>query len=97
MRSLSPPSDRPYRVPWHVDRVFGTHPLITNRGAEPCLAVRMFTAEAPARPRTLHCGVVQPGQTVELCLCTCDPADAVVSVAWFRPEDEEEYLWRFVL
>jgi hypothetical protein len=36
-----------------------------------------------------------PGESAELCLCACDPDDVVATIAWFRPEDGGEYVWRF--
>lgn len=40
-------------------------------------------------------GYMTPGESVELCLCALDPDDCVVTLAWFRPDDGHEYVWRF--
>lgn len=38
-----------------------------------------------------------PGETAEMCLCDIDADTAVVTLAWFRPDDGAEHPWRFVL
>lgn len=87
----------PYSVPWRVDRVHGTHPLVTNSADRAVEFVRAFVDVGHRARETQQWGRVSPGETVELCLCDHDPADTVVTLAWFRPEDGTEYLWRFVL
>ncbi len=100
LRALNPPDDRApcaYRVPWSVDRVFDTHPLVTNTSPTAADFVRVFTWSPDAGATTEHRGRVLPGETVELCLCEADPDEAIVTIAWFRQEDGLEYVWRFVL
>jgi len=102
LKALNPPQERPrrppaYRVPWAVERVFETHPLVINAGEQPVDFVRVFTQPAAAAGTTEHWGRMLPGETAELCLCDVDLADAVVTIAWFRPDDEAEYVWRFVV
>jgi hypothetical protein len=86
-----------YRVPWRVDRVYDTHPLITNDSGCAVDFVRVFVDSAQSAPETAFWGQMFPGETVELCLCDHDPADVVVTVGWFRPETGLEYVWRFVV
>ena len=38
---------------------------------------------------------MMPGESAELCLCALDPDDCIVTVAWFRPHDGREYVWRY--
>lgn len=40
---------------------------------------------------------VLPSEDVELCLCAADLDEVVVTIAWFRPTDGLEYVWRFVV
>ena len=99
LRALDPEEPRPslaYRVPWHVDRIYDRHPLITNVSRAPLDFVRVFI-DRGAAATTEHWGQMTPGDTAEVCLCDADPDDTVVTLAWFRPEDGEEYLWRFVV
>ncbi|MDO8383660.1 MAG: hypothetical protein Q7T17_11875 [Microbacterium sp.] len=54
----------------------------------------------PRLPRTPRVethlwGLMTPGESVELCLCALDPDDCLVTLAWFRPDDGREYVWRF--
>ena len=91
-----------YPVPWRVDRVYDTHPLVTNDSASVVDFVRVFIDNrrrvdgGRGAPETQHWGQMLPGETVELCLCDRDPADVVVTLGWFRPETGVEYVWRFV-
>lgn len=87
---------RAHRVPWRVDRIYDRHPLVTNSGPVPLDFVRAFIS-LRAMPTTEHWGQMLPGETAELCLCDADPDDTVVTLAWFLPEDGQEYLWRFVM
>lgn len=99
LRALDPDESLPptaYRVPWRVDRIYDRHPLVTNVGAVPLDFVRVFT-DLGATAATEHWGQMPPGDTAELCLCDADPDRTVVTIAWFRPDDGEEYLWRFVM
>lgn len=98
-RALGPddsPRSLAYRVPWRVDRIYDTHPLVTNAGRTVLDFVRVFI-EHPPGAATEHWGQMPPGATAELCLCDADPDDTIVTIAWFRPDDGEEYLWRFVM
>lgn len=98
LRALDPDEPRPplaYRVPWRVDRADERHPLVTNSSPVTLDFVRVFTDAGPST--TEHWGQMPPGDTAELCLCDADPDSAVVTIAWFRPDDGEEYLWRFVM
>ena len=92
------PDDLPpaYRVPWQVDRVYDTHPLITNDSVTTVDFVRVFVDSTRCAPETQFLGQMLPGETAELCLCGHDP-DVVVTVGWFRPETGVEYVWRFVV
>ncbi|MDR2320389.1 hypothetical protein ACIPY5_17975 [Microbacterium sp. NPDC089698] len=99
-RSPDPPSARrpepAYAVPWTVDRRDRTHPVITN-GAGEVRFVRVF-ARAPSGPgRTQLWGHVRGGDQLEVCLCDADVDDIVITLAWFRPDDGLEYVWRFVV
>lgn len=91
-----PPPPVAYRVPWRVDRADARHPLITNAGAAALDFVRVFLDLGRAAA-TEHWGQMLPGDAAELCLCDADPDAAVITLAWFRPEDGDEYLWRFVM
>jgi hypothetical protein len=97
LRALDPVETQAYRVPWRIDRTHGTHPLITNAGPAPLELVRAFIAVGQRSHETQRWGRVATGETVEICLCEHDPADVIVTIAWFRPEDGVEYVWRFVL
>lgn len=92
VESIDPPPRDAYRVPWRVRRTRDLHPLLTNASNSPVDFVRVFTAR-----RVTRLGQVLPGETVEVCLCEEDADSVVTTIAWFRPEDGEEYLWRFVL
>ncbi len=93
LRLLEPSTPRPYRVPWRVDRVYDTHPLVTNDGDEAVEFVRVFRSDGT----TEHWGRLLPGETAELCLCEADLNRLVITLAWFRPDTGEEYCWRFVM
>jgi len=99
LRALDPDEQLPplaYRVPWRVDRVYDRHPLVTNAGPVALDFVRVFV-DLGAGSATEHWGQMPPGDTAELCLCDADPDDTAVTIAWFRPDDGEEYLWKFVM
>ncbi|WP_203579809.1 hypothetical protein [Microbacterium hibisci] len=99
LRALDPDDPRPplaYRVPWRVDCLYDRHPLVTNAGAVALDFVRVFV-EHGSMSTTEHWGQMPPGDTAELCLCEAEPDDTVVTLAWFRPDDGAEYLWRFVM
>ncbi|MDA4895346.1 MULTISPECIES: hypothetical protein [Microbacterium] len=93
-RDQSPPPA--YAVPWDVDRRDRLHPVITNLSTEADF-VRVF-ASSPAGPQqTQLWGRVRSGQQLEICLCEADVDDTVLTLAWFRPSDGLEYVWRFVV
>lgn len=99
---LPSPRDRPprtpaYRVPWTIDRLYGTHPLVRNSGSAPVDFVRVFTWSPANGGATEHWGQMLPGEVVEMCLCAGDADDTTVTLAWFRQADEKEYVWRFVV
>jgi len=99
LRPLDPSEIPPpvaYRVPWLVRRDDPSHPVLCNDGAEPADFVRVFRDDVP-QERTQLWGQVLPGEDIELCLCDADPDDVVVTLAWFRPSDGLEYVWRFVV
>lgn len=92
--------DRAYHVPWRVERLHDSHSLVINAGSTPLDVVRVFvhlgdSARGTQRVETHLWGGMMPGESAELCLCALDPADCVVTVAWFRPEDGREYVWRY--
>ena len=94
--SEQPPPPHAYRVPWRVDEIYARHPLVTNASRSPLDVVRVFV-DAGASSTTEHWGLMPPGDTAELCLCEADPGFAIVTIAWLRPEDGEQYLWRFAM
>lgn len=99
LRALDPDDPRPpsaYRVPWRVDRVYDRHPLVTNAGPSAVDVVRVFVDHG-TRSATEHWGLMPAGDTAELCLCDAEPDETTVTIAWFRPDDGEEYLWSFVI
>lgn len=92
--------ERAYLVPWRVERLHDSHSLVTNAGATPLDVVRVFVQVGAApggsgRIETHLWGGMMPGESAELCLCALDPEDCVVTVAWFRPRDGREYVWRY--
>jgi hypothetical protein len=97
LHALEPSELHAYRVPWRVDREHGTHPLVTNSSDAPLEVVRAFIDVGHRVRETQQWGRVAVDETVELCLCDHDPSEAIVTLAWFRPRDGVEYLWRFVL
>ena len=86
-----------YPVPWTVDRSDPAHPVVTNSDSHPADFVRLFHEDADGEGRTDLWGEVQPGESLEVCLCAADRDDTVVTVAWFRRVDGLEYVWRFVV
>lgn len=95
--SSEPPPPSAYRVPWHVDRDDPAHPRLHNQGADALQYVRVYIADATELPAAESWGRVRPGEHRELCLCGCDLDDTTVTVAWFRPEDDREWAWSFVI
>lgn len=95
LRALEP-DDHPsaYRVPWRVDHLYDSHPLITNESDRAVDFVRVFVVGGRCDGGTEFWGQMLPGETAELCLCAYDPADVVVTLGWFRPETGVEYVWR---
>ena len=71
--------------------------VVVAGSAEVAKAKAVFTHSAAGEGATEHWGQMLPGETAELCLCDADPADTVVTIAWFRPDDGKEYVWRFVV
>lgn len=88
---------RVYPVPWHISRGDPRHPRLTNIGSEVLDTVRGFVSDRHGSARTDRWGVLQPGDSVQLCLCAADVASTIVTLAWYRPGTDEEYLWRFVV
>ena len=84
-------------MPWAIDRANPAHPGVTNEGRDPADFVRVFHAGVDGEERTQFWGQVLPGERVELCLCTADLDEVVVTVAWFRQQDGQEYVRRFVV
>ena len=93
---LQPLPPLAYCVPWVISRRDHAHPVVLNAGREPVDFVRVFRADVRDEARVDLWGQVLPGETAELCLCGSDPDEAVVTIAWFRPLDGLEYVWRFV-
>jgi len=95
------PSDVPppaaYRVPWHVSREDPAHPVVTNRSPEAADFVRVFRGDRGGHETTQLWGQVLPAERMELCLCSADLDEVVVTLAWFRQTDGLEYVWRFVV
>lgn len=99
LRPIDPEQTPPpvaYRVPWLVDRDDRTHPVVTNGSAESADFVRVFR-DGQSGEGTELWGQVLPSEDIELCLCAVDLDEVVVAIAWFRPTDGLEYLWRFVI
>lgn len=97
-RITSPPKlPTTYRLPWHVSRDDRMHPSVVNASDEPADFVRVFHARRDDGTATELWGQVLPSEKVELCLCAADLDDVVVTLAWFRPSDGLEYVWRFVV
>ncbi|MFC4138849.1 MULTISPECIES: hypothetical protein [unclassified Microbacterium] len=92
-----PPSVPAYRVPWRVLRDERAHPVVVNGGDEPVDFVRVFHDVPATGIVTDLWGQVLPAERLELCLCAADLDDVVVTLAWFRPDDGLEYVWRFVV
>jgi hypothetical protein len=90
----SPPSAA-YPVPWRIERICEAHPLVLNDSATVADFVRVFITSGRATVETVHWGQMLPGESAELCLCACDADDVIATIAWFRPDDGTEYVWRF--
>lgn len=88
--------DSSYPVPWSVDRRDRTHPVVTNRTGIVDF-VRVFARTTQDPGRTQLWGQVRLGEQLEICLCDTDIDDVVITLAWFRPDDGLEYVWRFVV
>lgn len=101
LRALNPNQSarsHAYRVPWHIDREQGPHAIVTNDSESAVDFVRVFVGtDSSTATGTQLWGQMLPGEACDLCLCNLDPADVVVTLAWFRPENGVEYVWRFVL
>ncbi|MDR6865476.1 hypothetical protein J2Y69_000058 [Microbacterium resistens] len=94
MDSEAPPA---YAVPWLIDRRDRTHPVVANGDTRTADFVRVFASTGTGVQRTQLWGRVAPGEQLEICLCDVDPDDLVLTLAWFRPGDGLEYVWRFVV
>lgn len=92
-----PPPPPAYRVPWRVVRTDAEHPIVINDSRDAADFVRVFRGDGDPADRTQLWGQVLPAEEIELCLCKTDPDDIVVTLAWFRPIDGLEYVWRFVI
>jgi hypothetical protein len=88
--------DPSYPVPWSVDRRDRTHPIVANRAGTVDF-VRVFARTTQDPGRTQLWGQVRLGEQLEICLCDTDIDDVVITLAWFRPDDGLEYVWRFVV
>ncbi|WP_119697254.1 hypothetical protein [Microbacterium halotolerans] len=86
-----------YAVPWKVDRADPRHPVMTNVSTEVLDTVRCFVGDRHGRARTDRFGSLRSGDAVQLCLCRADLPSTIVTLAWYRPGTDEEFLWRFVL
>lgn len=95
------PSDVPppaaYRVPWYVSREDSAHPVVINQSSEAADFVRVFRGDRGGNETTQLWGQVLPAERMELCLCSADLDEVVVTLAWFRQSDGLEYVWRFVV
>ncbi|WP_194422003.1 hypothetical protein [Microbacterium abyssi] len=99
LRPIDPSETPPpvaYRVPWFVRRTDPRHPVLVNGSAESADFVRVFRDDRSGE-RTQLWGQVLPSEDIELCLCAAEVDDVVVTIAWFRPADGLEYVWRFVV
>src|SRR5690606_28475876 len=93
--SQIPPTDA-YRVPWRIRRSDPHHPVVVNDGTESADFVRVCRDDVGS-DRTELWGQVLPSEDIQLCLCEADLDEVVVTLAWFRPADGLEYVWRFVV
>jgi hypothetical protein len=89
------PPDGAYRVPWRIRRGDPHHPVVINDGAESADFVRVFRDDLRSDSTELW-GQVLPSEEIQLCLCAADLDEVVVTLAWFRPTDGLEYVWRFI-
>lgn len=100
LRPIEPteqPQPPAYRVPWHVVRTDPVHPVVVNEGRDAADFVRIFRDDGLATEPSQLWGQVLPSERIELCLCTADIDQVVVTLAWFRQTDGLEYVWRFVV
>ncbi|MEQ6898934.1 hypothetical protein [Microbacterium sp. KR10-403] len=81
-------------MPWRVDSLYDTHPLVTNAGTEALDFVRALVSAGRVR-QSHQWGQMLPGETAELCLCAYDLERTAVTLAWFRPGDGGEFAWCF--
>lgn len=86
-----------YPVPWRVSRADPRHPVVTNVGQDSLDTVRGFVGDRRGNARTDPWGSLRPGDAIQLCLCRADLSSTIVTLAWYRPGTDEEFLWRFVL
>ncbi|MER7797637.1 hypothetical protein [Microbacterium sp. NPDC096154] len=97
LHHTEPPAPLAYRVPWHVGRDDAAHPLLVNAGAESAEYVRVHIADGPLFVEAEPWGHMRAGESRELCLCACDLDDTTITVTWFRPGDDREWAWAFVV
>ncbi|GAA3648360.1 hypothetical protein [Microbacterium marinilacus] len=100
LRAVDPaesPAPSAHRVPWHVVRDDAAHPLLVNEGSEALEYVRVYVADDATPPELEAWGRMPPGESRELCLCGCDLDDTTVTLAWFLPDDDREWVWSFVV
>ncbi|MGP6177571.1 hypothetical protein ACTU6U_09745 [Microbacterium sp. A196] len=90
------PPNNAYRVPWRIRRSDPHHPVVVNDGTESADFVRVFRDDLRT-DRTELWGQVLPSEGIQLCLCEAVLDEVVVTLAWFRPADGLEYVWRFVV
>ena len=93
MRTRESDVSTAYPVPWRVERVSDSHPLVVNSGSEPAEAVRVFRSDGS----TAHWGSLAPGETLDVCVCDADLDTVIVTLCWFRRSTGVEYAWRFVM
>ena len=91
LRTLDASRSRPYRVPWQVDRRDERHPVVRNASGEPADFMRVFRPDGSGE----HWGQVLPGEELSVCLCTADPGQLRVTLAWYRWRTDDEYCWAF--
>nr|WP_274638118.1 hypothetical protein [Microbacterium bovistercoris] len=82
-------------VPWMVDRLYDTHPVVTNVSAEPLDFVRVLITGGRRAPGMTHWGQMLPGESAELCLCEHELDRTLVTLTWFQPGGGDELIWHF--
>ena len=75
-------------------RVVTAHPVVAQDhpgGKAPADFVRVFRPDGSGE----HWGQVLPGEELSVCLCTADPGQLRVTLAWYRWRTDDEYCWAF--